>query len=186
MFAYCGNNPVARADAGGKLWGQVALGVLVQYGSDVLGNYFSGKTGVDLFIPTSSITDYAAAAVTAIIPGSGLGGALARSVIAEGMTWVGNILEGNASENNFKSSAVNIAISTGADWFLGGILDHFDDVVRQSDLATYAKNTAMQTSTSLPRVHAKMRYAAKMAQVANDLVSTFANICSSYIISTIS
>ena len=47
--------------------------------------YWKGKQERIFFKPSSSIGDYVAARVTALIPGSGIGGALVRNAVTEGI-----------------------------------------------------------------------------------------------------
>ena len=84
MFAYCGNNPVARADKGGEFWEAIAIGFVAgmigQYVSDVITNVKEGKRGVAALEARSSITDYLASGVggaIAAIPGLNLFGTMA-------------------------------------------------------------------------------------------------------------
>ena len=116
MWAYCGNNPVVRYEVQGKFWGLVAkvvVGIASQYVSDVIGNLISGKTGWDILKPTSSIGEYVAAGVTALIPGSGFGAALARNTVTEGIKSVEKVIRGE--EVNIGKSAVNIVVSSAVD-----------------------------------------------------------------------
>ena len=88
MYAYCGNNPVARIDSSGCLWEAIVVGFVVgvvgQYVNDVIGNINNGEMGTDIFTKTSSLTDYLA---------SGLGGAVAA---IPGMKLVGTMIAGAA------------------------------------------------------------------------------------------
>ena len=72
VFAYCSNNPIARLDPNGQLWLEIGLGLVAgivgKYISDVVENIQDGKTGIDIFTPTSNVMDYVAA---------GVGGAIA-------------------------------------------------------------------------------------------------------------
>ena len=73
LYAYCDNNPVIRKDKDGKLWiATVAIGVGTQYIGDVIRNILEGKKGADIFKPTSTIGEYIAAGLTALIPGTGI------------------------------------------------------------------------------------------------------------------
>ncbi|MBE6639222.1 MAG: RHS repeat-associated core domain-containing protein, partial [Ruminococcaceae bacterium] len=88
LFVYCGNNPVSRADNSGYFWEAIAIGFVVglvgQYVSDVIGNIQSGKTGINIFTPTSSALDYFASGVggaIAAIPGLKLIGTMAVGAI---------------------------------------------------------------------------------------------------------
>lgn len=182
MFAYCGNNPVTREDTGGDLWQQVLLGVLGQYASDVIGNYFDGKTGLDLFTPTSSLAEYTAAAVTSVIPGSGIGGALARSAISEGIVWVDNVLSGNSESNDLNSSLKSICKNTFVDLAVGTMLDSFESTTSSKDFSTFARNTISKGTTSnLSKINNWMRYASKVEQLLNDMVSFAVNTGVNYL-----
>ena len=86
LYSYCDNNPIMCEDLDGNVWiTAVAVGVGSQYTADIIGNLIAGKTGKDIFIPTSSIGEYVAAGVTALIPGSGLTGSLMRSAVSAGI-----------------------------------------------------------------------------------------------------
>ena len=86
LYAYCDNNPVIRKDKDGKLWiATVAIGVGTQYIGDVIRNILEGKKGADIFKPTSTIGEYIAAGLTALIPGTGIGAALVRNILTEGI-----------------------------------------------------------------------------------------------------
>ncbi len=89
MFAYCENNPVVRIDNNGSSWSvilvQVGIGVATQYVGDIVGNLADGETGINVLIPTSSLGEYVAAGVTALIPGSGWAGSLTRNIVTEGI-----------------------------------------------------------------------------------------------------
>ena len=100
LFAYCGNNPVARVDSNGHFWEAIGIGfvagIVGQYISDVIGNIQNGQTGVDIFTPTSSASDYLASGIggaIAAIPGLKLVGTMAvgavGSVVSDGLK--GNI-----------------------------------------------------------------------------------------------
>jgi len=111
LYAYCDNNPVMRADYGGEFWlTAVAVGVTTQYVGDVIGNLLAGKTGVDIFIPTSSIGEYVAAGVTALIPGSGIVGSLIRNVATEAIVSVERHIKGQS--NSFAKSATRVVFGT--------------------------------------------------------------------------
>jgi hypothetical protein len=100
LFTYCGNNPITRVDSNGCFWEAIVIGfvagVVGQYISDVIGNIKEGKTGSDIFEPTSSVSDYVASGIggaIAAIPGLNLVGTMAvgavGSVVSDGLK--GNI-----------------------------------------------------------------------------------------------
>ncbi|MBE6939730.1 MAG: RHS repeat protein [Ruminococcaceae bacterium] len=76
VFAYCCNNPVSRMDDGGEFWHLIVgavVGVAVKYASDVVSNIASGKKGLDILKPTSSVLAYAGAAASGALAASGVG-----------------------------------------------------------------------------------------------------------------
>jgi len=86
LYAYCDNNPVNRRDEEGEFWvtaTKIAVGLLTQYAGDVVENITSGKKGLDILKPTSSVGDYVAAGVTSIIPGSGKLASISRAFVSE-------------------------------------------------------------------------------------------------------
>ena len=98
LYAYCDNNPVMRVDYTGEFWSILigaGVGLAVQYIGDVIKNIQSGATGEDIFRPTSSGTDYLAAAVggaIAAIPIPGLGSPLLECVGAIATGFVANVV----------------------------------------------------------------------------------------------
>ena len=69
MFAYCGNNPIARADDGGEFWHIIAgavVGAVVSFTTSVVGDVLAGKE-----------VDWAAAGISAAF--GAVGGALAST-----------------------------------------------------------------------------------------------------------
>ena len=102
LFAYCDNNPISRKDDGGEFWEAIAIGFAAgfvgQYIGDVIGNISSGKTGIDIFKPSSSIGDYLA---------SGVGGAIAAT---PGLNFIGTMAVGafgSVSSDFFKGNLNN-------------------------------------------------------------------------------
>ena len=182
MFAYCGNNPICRSDKEGDLWQQVAVGLLVQYASDVLGNYLDGKTGLELFTPTSSLAEYTAAAVTAVIPGNGLMSALVRSAVSEGIEWVDNCLSGNSGKNKLGKSVVNVMLGSTIDYSMGKFLDSVEDTITNVDITSYSRRYVDNGSCStLQQINKSMRYASKFRKAANFVYSNCINIFASYL-----
>lgn len=73
-----------RSDSSGEVWiTAVAVGIATQYAGDIIENVMIDKTGFDILLPTSTIGEYAAAGVTALIPGSGAAGSFIRNGITE-------------------------------------------------------------------------------------------------------
>ena len=91
LFAYCGNNPIARKDDGGYIWNFVAgavVGAASVYVGDVIGNVIRGRKGLDIFKPTSSVGTYFGAAVSGMIPGVGLANTVTRAAASTGVKYV--------------------------------------------------------------------------------------------------
>ena len=91
-----------------------AVGVVGQYVSDVIGNLKEGKTGADIFRPTSIAKDYLASGIggaRAAIPGLNLAGTMAvgalGSVVSDGIK--GNI----HNVQDLGESALNGAVTNG-------------------------------------------------------------------------
>ena len=80
MFAYCNNNPIVLTDSEGQcgivatmLLG-TAVGVISQYVCDIVDNMMSGKTGLDILVPSGSLGEYVASGLSGAvcaIPGAG-------------------------------------------------------------------------------------------------------------------
>ena len=118
LFAYGDNNPIIRMDIEGHFAQAIligfAVGIAGQYVSDVIGNIKEGKTGTDIFKPTSSAKDYLASGVGGAIaatPGLNLIGTMAvgalGNVVADGLK--GNI----NSVSDFGESVVSGAVANG-------------------------------------------------------------------------
>ena len=111
LYTYCDNNPIIRKDINGECWIiAIAIGVGTQYAGDVLSNLLERKTGADIFKPSSSIGDYVAAGVTALIPGSGIGEALDRNVVTEGILSIERRIK--KESNSALLSITRIAVGT--------------------------------------------------------------------------
>lgn len=136
MFVYCGNNPVSRKDTSGDLWGAIAIGVFTQYASDVVGNLIDGKTGIDVFMPTSSLGDYIAAGVTALIPGTGIGAAFVRNIASEGISIIEDAIVGN--EINLANSVTNIGLGTVLDVGFEKVTDKVVDFIGSKEPINYS------------------------------------------------
>ena len=119
VFAYCSNNPIARLDPNGQLWLEMGLGLVAgivgQYISDVVENIQDGKTGIDIFTPTSNVMDYVAAGVggaIAAFPGLNLVGTIAVGAAGNVTT---ELIKGNIN------SPEDVAVSA----VKGGIINGF-------------------------------------------------------------
>ena len=83
MFAYCNNNPVCAADHNGQ-WFTLVIGALVGVGTQLLSDALTGST--------SSIVDYASAAISGAFAASGLGatGSIVANAVLGGATYLAN------------------------------------------------------------------------------------------------
>ena len=179
LFAYCGNNPVARVDSGGNLWiftaaAKVGIGVLTQYAGDVLGNIASGAKGVEIFQPTSTVGEYVAAGVTALIPGTGATGAFVRNIVTEGIKIVENTIKGK--EVNIWTSGVNVLLGTALDTGFERVLDKTAKLIRNKMPQNYSSyaHTARKSNPNLTReqVYRSMQRSIRTNRIASKVVST--------------
>lgn len=171
LYAYCDNNPVMRKDSSGELWiAAVAVGVATQYAGDVLGNLIAGKSGMDLFTPTSSIGEYVAAGVTALIPGSGIGGSLVRNITSEAIISVERHVTGKS--NNLRSSVTNVVRGTLLDTGAEAVSSRVTKYVRTKTSKTYSqqantvrkKNPNVSTNTIRTSAQRSVRWGNRLAQ----------------------
>ncbi|MBO4873108.1 MAG: hypothetical protein J5496_06805 [Lachnospiraceae bacterium] len=156
MFIYCGNNPTCRADDIGEWWHILVgaiVGVVTQYVADVTQNLTEGKSFIESLVPTSSVVDYGAAALSGGLAatGIGFGTSIAVNAAIGGATYLANCaLEDETPD------VVDLAIATtiggvsgaiggkGADGKkLIGITEVSKDVLNNS---TSAKKVAMYTA----------------------------------------
>ena len=171
LYAYCDNNPVMRKDSSGELWiAAVAVGVATQYAGDVLGNLIAGKSGMDLFTLTSSIGEYVAAGVTALIPGSGIGGSLIRNITSEAIISVERHVTGKS--NNLRSSVTNVVVGTLIDTRVESVTNRVTKYVRTKTSATYSqeantmrqKNPNVSTNTIRTSAQRSVRWGNRLAK----------------------
>ena len=152
LFAYCGNNPVVREDQEGSVWFvSVGVGLATQYIGDVIGNLLDGKKGIDIFKPTSSVGEYLAAGVTALIPGTGLCGALVRNVVAEGITVIEDTVQGK--KVSVANSVINIGLGTVLDAGFEKVSDKAVEIVKSTAPQNYSSfaHTARKSNPNLTR-----------------------------------
>jgi hypothetical protein len=128
LYAYCDNNPISRVDDDGQLWIiKMAIGVAKQWASDIIGNISSGKKGLDILKPTSSIGTYASSAFCELIPGGGALKSLVRSTIDEGFNIAEQIIKG---ENvDLRQSVKIIAIGTAFDYVENKASDYVGNLI---------------------------------------------------------
>lgn len=177
VFAYCSNNPLSRKDESGEFWHQillkVAVGVAVQYASDVATNIARGKTGLDILKSTSSLGDYVAAGVTAAIPGSGLLSDLARNVVSEGISVAEKKITGK--DINLEESVKQIGASTAADlMFSFGTQTASRKIwsMGPQNYSSYAAKVRKKNpKLTMPEIKKKMRHIVKIQDTAASAVN---------------
>ncbi len=171
LYAYCDNNPVMRKDSNGELWiTAIAVGIATQYAGDVLGNLFAGKRGIDLFTPTSSIGEYFAAGVTALIPGTGISGSLVRNITSEAIISVERHVTGKS--NNLRSSVTNVVRGTLIDTGVESVSDRVTKFIRSKTSKTYSqqantvrqKNPNASTNTIRTSAQRSVRWGNRLAK----------------------
>ena len=165
MFAYCENNPVNRSDPDGELWAQFAVGIASQYLGDVLGNIASGKTGLDMFKPTSSVGEYIASGISSMIPGGKLVSSLIRSTISTAITEGEKIvktgkLEAKSMVKNFGENIISDIVSNK----ILGIVKNKIDIKRPRNYSSFAHIQYLKKPTLTRQdIYVLMRKANKTA-----------------------
>ena len=165
MFAYCENDPVNRSDPDGELWAQFAVGIASQYLGDVLGNIASGKTGLDMFKPTSSVGEYIASGISSMIPGGKLVSSLIRSTISTAITEGEKIvktgkLEAKSMVKNFGENIISDIVSNK----ISGIVKNKIDIKRPRNYSSFAHIQYLKKPTLTRQdIYVLMRKANKTA-----------------------
>ena len=163
-WLYCDNGPIIREDSTGSFWLiSIAIGVAAQYVGDVIGNVVSGKKGKDIWKRNSSIGEYIAAGVTALIPGHGIVGALVRNVVSEGICaaekWI------NGEEVRVTDSLISVAAGTVLDVGFEKISDEAVEYISSKAPKNYSSyaHDVRQTDSSLTveQVRVLMRRSAR-------------------------
>ena len=173
MFAYCNNNPVTREDRNGEFWGVVAkigLGLLSQYIGDVLGNIAEGKSGWDVLVPTSSVGEYIAAGVTALIPGSDFGSAIIRSTVTECIKGVERYVLGE--DVNLGQAFSNVIVGTVIDVGTSKLSDFVSNKITSMGPKNYSsfagKQRKRNPSIKKESISKRMRIASTFNNIANE------------------
>lgn len=174
LYAYCGNNPVVREDDKGNAWfASMFVGVITQYVGDVVGNVLEGKSGVEIFWPTSSPGEYIAAGVTALIPGTGFAGAFIRNAVTEGIKAIEKKLKGQ--EVDWVESIVNIGTGTIADTVFEKASNSITDFITSKSPQNYS-SYAHEVRQSRPtrtqvQIYNSMRRSIRFNKVARKAAS---------------
>lgn len=158
MFAYCNNNPVCSADHNGK-WLTFVIGAIVGVGTQMLSDALTGSS--------SSVVDYASAAISGALAASGLSaaGSVIANAVLGGATYLAicsvNVEDANAFDFTMSvfiggvSGAIGGSGSNGTR--LTGVLrtaaDVFDTAVSPKKIAMYSSkiikgmNTIVESTT---------------------------------------
>ena len=179
MFAYCENDPVNRSDADGELWVQFAMGLASQYLSDVLGNIADGKTGVDMFTPTSSLGDYIASGVSSMIPGGKLVSSLIRSTISTAITEGEKFVkEGKIDAKSALVNFGNYMISDIVSSNILGIVKNKIDIKRPRNYSSFAhiqylKNPTLTRQDIYVLMHKADKTADRLTIISEIMINAF-------------
>ena len=180
LYVYCAGNPVLYQDKNGEsviltVTLKVAGGVAVQYLGDVGANIISGETGWAILKPSSSIGDYVAAGVGALIPGSGIGNVVASSAMSASIGYVEDRIRGNTEAVNraISSFALGVTVGSLTDWGAGKVVNTISSQapVNYSSYANaqYKKNPAATRTEITSRMIASVN-ANKLAQDTTNAV----------------
>ena len=182
LYSYCDNNPTMCKDSDGNIWISVAIGVGSQYAADVIGNLVAGKTGKDIFVPTSSVGDYIAAGVTSLIPGAGLTKVLARSLISLGIYGIENEIKG--TELTIMDYAKKFATDFVFDYGIGKAMNGVSKIINSKlpkNYSSYAgklyKNSTQITARQIGKKMANsFKLGRSTGRVFEFMFSTIANV----------
>ena len=178
LFAYCGNNPVTRADEEGKFWLTTFLvGMAVRYVGDVIENRLAGEEGFAILKPRSTVGEYVAAGVTALIPGKGLGAAIVRNIFSEGITNFEDSVSGR--DVNYLGSLGKIVFGSFLDVGFEKALGFVNKCIKAKVPGTYsayAHNIRQShPDFSMGQVKDRMRIESKLYHYLSEVVSFGSN-----------
>ena len=182
LYSYCDNNPTMCKDSDGNIWISVAIGVGSQYAADVIGNLVAGKTGKDIFVPTSSVGDYIAAGVTSLIPGAGLTKVLVRSLISLGIYGIENEIKG--TELTIMDYSKKFATDFVFDYGIGKAMNGVSKIINSKlpkNYSSYAgklyKNSTQITARQIGKKMANsFKLGRSTGRVFEFMFSTIANV----------
>ena len=175
MFAYCENNPVVRIDNNGSSWSviiiKVGIGVATQYVGDIVGNLANGETGINVILPTSSLGEYVAAGVTALIPGSGWTGSLTRNIVTEGIKAFETVVSGGKLD--VVDSLENLLYGTVIDYGFGIISDKVIELINfniPQNYSSYAhKKRSSNPNISQEEIYLSMQRSVRFRKTVSEV-----------------
>ena len=168
LYAYCDNNPVVRYDMEGDFWHLLigaVVGTAIQYVSDVLSNVSEGKEGIDIFKPSSTVADYAGAALSGALAASSAGKAV--SVIANAAI-NGAVYLADCDINNEAESAEEFAFAIATGAVAGRIGGSGADGAKMRGIYSTA-NRVIKSSSSSKKI---AMYVAKKQIIRNNVVKS--------------
>ena len=168
LYAYCDNNPVVRYDMEGDFWHLLigaVVGTAIQYVSDVLSNVSEGKEGIDIFKPSSTVADYAGAALSGALAASSAGKAV--SVIANAAI-NGAVYLADCDINNEAESAEEFAFAIATGAVAGRIGGSGADGAKMRGIYSTA-NRVIKSSSSSKKI---AMYVAKKQIIRNNVVNS--------------
>lgn len=149
MFAYCGNNPVSRKDAGGEFW-NVVVGAVIGAVVNTVVSYAAAKMAGEEFSLADAGVAFASGAITGAVAATGLGAigqAVVGGAVGFGGSVLNNVLEGE--DISWKSAAIN-----GVAGFAGGLIG--GNGIRKAGGKLDIAKKALDHATSLKNTGAKM------------------------------
>jgi len=149
MFAYCGNNPVARADEGGEFW-NVVTGAIIGAVINTLVSYVTAQMAGEEFSLADAGVAFVSGAITGAVAATGLGvlgQAAVGGLVGFGGSVANNVLEGESI--SWKSATIN-GIAGVVGGFIGG------DGIRKAGGKLDVAKKALDYATSLKDSGAKM------------------------------
>ena len=169
LYAYCDNNPVMRVDETGEFWTAIligaAVGIVAQYIGDVFYNAVSGKEGIDVLVPSSSIMDYIAAGASGALAATGIDSIGSKVVNAaiDGTAYLFNQLITDQDVNT-----TELAIIVGFSFITSGKGINSN---KMRGIYQYSKNV-LETAISLKK---RAMYTAKIVDINNTVIKEIRN-----------
>ena len=109
---------------------------------EMLFKIFLRERGTDIFEVRSSAGEYLAAGITALIPGSGFGGAFARNIVTEGIVSIERHIKGES--NDLTKSAIKVAFGTGTDMIMENVINETTKYVSSKMPKNYSSYAGVQ------------------------------------------
>ena len=156
----------------------MALGVLSQYASDVIGNIIDGKKGWRVFVPSSTLGTYISAAITALFKGGKVVKNIASSFVTEVIKAIENAIKGK------KESIYSILLRFIKNTIMGIIGDYICEAIYSKVMSLaprnyskfahsqYMKNANITPNQIRKKLKNQINLYAKSANIVNFLVNS--------------